>query len=44
MTTAMQPEVPEGRNADPGQRAHRADARPTFAPARRSGSETSSGS
>ncbi|MGW5778967.1 SNF2-related protein [Streptomyces sp. NPDC003863] len=32
MTTAMQPEVPEGRDADPAQSAHPAGGRPTFAP------------
>ncbi|MEU2853968.1 DEAD/DEAH box helicase [Streptomyces syringium] len=32
MTTAMQPEVPEGRDADPAQSAYPAGARPVFAP------------
>ncbi|XXZ48073.1 SNF2-related protein [Streptomyces cavourensis] len=32
MTTAMQPEVPEGRDADPAQSVHPAGARPVFAP------------
>ncbi|MEV0494209.1 DEAD/DEAH box helicase [Streptomyces atratus] len=32
MTTAMQPEIPEGRDADPGQSAYPAGARPVFAP------------
>ncbi|MFC8896948.1 DEAD/DEAH box helicase [Streptomyces cinereoruber] len=32
VTTAMQPEVPEGRDADPAQSAYPAGARPVFAP------------